>query len=71
MSSVKPISLSATLVKIPQERDRNDKLIFLERNKVKNLKKIFPINRVNKYPKIIREKPGFLYSATNDGFNKK
>lgn len=67
MSSIKPIALATTLVKIPQEKERNDKLIFLERNKVKNLKKIFPINKTNKYNKIIHERPGFLYSATNDG----
>lgn len=67
MSSLKPIALAANLVQIPQEKDRNDKLIFLERTKVKNLKKIFPIDKMNKYHKTIREKPGFLYSATNDG----
>ena len=68
MLCMKPIALATTLVKIPLEKDRNDKLIFLERNKVKNLNKIFPINKM-KYQKIIDEKPGFLYSATNNGIN--
>ena len=52
MLCMKPIALATTLVKIPLEKDRNDKLIFLERNKVKNLNKIFPINKM-KYQKII------------------
>jgi hypothetical protein len=66
MSSLKPIALAANLIQTPHEKDRNDKLIFLERNKVKNLRKIFPIDKMNKYHKTIREKSGFLYSATYD-----
>jgi len=53
------------MVKIPNENDGIDKLIFLEANKIKNLKRILPLSK-NKYTRILREKPGFIYSATNE-----
>jgi len=61
MSSLKPIALAANLIQTPHEKDRNDKLIFLERNKVKNLRKIFPIDKMNLFSKSI----GFSDSMIN------
>jgi hypothetical protein len=65
INNIKPIVLCSSVVKIPQENDRTDKLVFLESNKIKNVKKILPVAKLNKYSRILKERSGYLYSATN------
>jgi hypothetical protein len=65
-SSLKPIALCSGVIRIPLEQDKTNDLIFLEANKLKNLKKILPVSKLNKYSRILKEKSGYLYSATHE-----
>lgn len=65
-SSLKPIALCSGVIRIPLEQHKTNDLIFLEANKIKNLKKILPVSKLNKYSRILKEKSGYLYSATHE-----